>query len=345
MACNHEHCHNEKEEKENGKFKLVLYIISIAIFAIGFIPTLESYRLWIYLACVTFSGYDLILEGIKNIFQFNFEEDTLMTIAVIGAFYLGEYPESCLVVLLFKLGEFLEDFAVQRSNKNIEDISKIKANTANRIQQKKIEVVQVEEVLVGDTILIKPGEKVPVDCKISSGNSELDTSPVTGESKPVEVEIGNIILSGSINLTGAIYCEALKNYKDSTASQIIDLVYEATNNKGKAEKFITKFSKIYTPVIIVLSILIVIIPWIMGMNLKEWIQTALFFLVASCPCSLIISVPLSFFSCIGAISKKGMIIKGTKHIEDLSKASVIALDKTRNNNNRKNDVRSSGDLG
>lgn len=242
-----------------------------------------------------------------------------MTIAIIGAFIKGDYPESCLVVLLFKLGEFLEEFAEARSNKNIEDITKIKANNANLVDGDNVNVVKVEDVKIGDILLVKPGEKIPVDGIVTSGTSQIDTSPITGESKPVKVEENNEVISGSINLNSAIYIKAEKEYKDSMASQVIDLVYEATNNKGKTEKFITKFSKIYTPIVIVVAILLVIIPLILGADMDKWIDIALFFLVASCPCSLVISIPLSFFSCIGAISKKGMIIKGTKHIENLSK--------------------------
>lgn len=333
MGCHHDHCdvhehEHHKEENKNTKVNILLYLISIIIFAVGFIPMLASYRVWIYLAAVLLSGYDLLLGGIKNIFKLNFEEDTLMTIAVIAAFAIGDFPESCLVVLLFKLGEFLEDRAVDKSQENIEEIVKIKANNANRVIEGKAELVEVEKIKVGDTILIKSGEKVPVDCKIMDGSSELDTSPITGESIPQEVQKEQEILSGSINLTGALTCIVTKDYAHSTASQIIDLVYEATNNKGKTEKFITKFSKIYTPTVILLAVLLVGIPTFMGLNFKEWLMKALIFLVASCPCSLVISVPLSFFSCIGAISKKGLIIKGTKHIEELANASAIAFDKT-----------------
>ena len=320
--------HNHSHIKENKKNEIILYVLSLLVFGIGFIPMLSTYKIWIYLVAVLIAGYDLLIKGIKNLFKFNFEENTLMTIAIIGAFIKGEYAESCLVVLLFKLGEFLEEYAEKTSNKNIEDITKIKANNANLIDGDDVRVVKVEELKVGDNILIKPGEKIPVDCKIISGKSKIDTSSITGESKPVKVEEKNELLSGGINITSVIYAEVLREYKDSMASQIIDLVYEATNNKGKTEKFITKFSKIYTPIVIVIAIILVIIPLIMGQDMNKWIDIALFFLVASCPCSLVISIPLSFFSCIGAISKRGMIIKGTKHIENLAKTDLIAFDKT-----------------
>ena len=328
--CKHCHMHHHEEEKKLDKKEIILYIISLMIFILTFIPLFEQYKIIMYLLVVILSGYKLILEGINNIFKLNFEEDTLMTIAVIAAFGLREFPESCMIVLLFKLGEFLQDKAVENSNKNIKDILEIKAKTANLIgENDSIKVVDAEMVKVGEKILIKPGEMVPVDCKILKGSSSLDTSSITGESIPVSVSENESILSGSINLNGSLICTVEKDYKNSTASQIVDLVYEARNNKGKTEEFITKFSKVYTPIVIILALVIAIfIPIILNQEFKTWIMRALVFLVASCPCSIVISVPLAFFSCIGAISKKGMIIKGTKHIEDLSKVKYVAMDKT-----------------
>lgn len=203
-TCNHcDHCHtheSETEEKLNKK-DIILYIISIIIFALTFIPILENYKIWAYLAVVILSGYELIIEGIKNIFKLNFEEDTLMTIAVIAAFVLGEFPESCMVVLLFRLGEFLEEKAVENSNRNIKSIVEIKAKTANIIDEKEnIKVVNVEKVKIGEKIIIKPGEMVPLDCKILKGTANLDMSSLTGESMPIHVKENENILSGSINL-------------------------------------------------------------------------------------------------------------------------------------------------
>ena len=251
-----------------------------------------------------------------------------MTIAVIAAFALGDFSEACLVILLFKLGEMIEDRAVDKSNSNIEEIVSIKAKNANLVTGDKTEVVDVNVLKVGDKILVKPGENVPVDCKVLSGESNIDTSSITGESKPVYTEAGASILSGSINLDGKLICEVEKDFENSTASQIVDLVYEAQNNKGKTEEFITRFSKIYTPIVIIIAILIGVIPAIFGLDFGTWIKRALVFLVASCPCSIVISVPLALYTCLGTISKKGMLIKGTKHIEDLSNAKVIAFDKT-----------------
>ena len=318
----------EEDKGENSKFKILMYVISLILFAVGFIPALVSYRLVIYLLAVILSGYDLIIEGIKNIFHLNFEEDTLMTIAIIAAFVIGEYPESVAIVLLFKLGEFIEDKAVEKANKNINSIASLKVQTANLANGKDTKTVNVEELKVGDTIIVKPGETVPVDCIIIKGESALDTSKLTGESEPVYVNENNEILSGSINQTGTLTCRVNKEYKDSTISKIVDLVYEATNNKGKKEEYITKFSKIYTPTVIGIAILLAVLPALFGADFVTWLYRALVFLVASCPCSIVISIPLAYSSCIGAISKKGLLIKGTKHIEDLAKAQVLALDKT-----------------
>ncbi len=323
----------ENEEYEgNNKKETILYIISIFTFLITFIPIIPNViKIVLYIITILLSGYELFLSGIKNIFHLKFEEDTLMTIAVISACILGDFREACLVVLLFRLGEFIEDMAINKSNRHIENIVDMKVETANRYKsgsQNELEVVSVEELQVGDKILIKPGEMIPVDCKVLSGKSQLDTSRLTGESEPKLIEPGKEILSGNINLNGSIEAEVIRQYKDSTASQIIDLVYEATNNKGKTEKFITKFSRIYTPMIMILALAIIIIPIILGLDMRTWITRALVFLVAACPCSIVISIPLAFFSCIGVLSKKGLLVKGTKHIEDFAKAKVICFDKT-----------------
>ena len=333
MACNHNHCDihaHEHKHEETNKTDIILFIISIIIFILTFIPIFDNYKFWLYLIVVILSGYKLIINGIKDIFKLNFEEDTLMTIAVVAAFALGEYPESCMVVLLYRIGEFLQDKAVENSNKNISKIVEIKAKTANIINESGKEIVtDVEEVEIGQKILIKPGEMVPVDCKVIKGTSNLDMSSLTGESIPVVVKENESILSGSINLNGSLECIVEKTYENSTASKITDLVYEATNNKGKTEELITKFSKIYTPIILILALIIgIVIPLAFKLDFKVWAMRALVFLVASCPCSIVISVPLAFFSCIGAISKKGMIIKGTKHIEALADVKNIAFDKT-----------------
>ena len=328
-SCNCNGNHHDGKEKKWEKLEKILYIISVIIFAITFIPQIpENIKIGMYIVSIILAGYEILFEGIKNIFKLNFEEDTLMAIAVVAACVIGEFTEGTLVILLFKLGEFIEHHAVEKSNDSIKQIADIKAKNANLLKENDVEVVDVNVLKVGDTILIKPGEMVPVDCKVISGKSEIDTSNITGESIPVVVSEDMELLSGTINLNGSLKCIVQKEFKDSTASQIVDLVYEAQNNKGKTEKFITKFSKIYTPIVIVLAILIAVVPPIIGLEFKEWLMRALVFLVASCPCSIVISIPLALYTGLGAISKKGMLIKGTKHIEDLSKAKVIAFDKT-----------------
>lgn len=328
-SCNCNGNHHEEEEEKGEKLEKILYIISVIIFAITFIPQIpENIKIGMYIVSIILAGYEILFEGIKNIFKLNFEEDTLMAIAVVAACVIGEFTEGALVILLFKLGEFIEHHAVEKSNDSIKQIADIKAKNANLLKENDVEVVDVNVLKVGDTILIKPGEMVPVDCKVISGKSEIDTSNITGESIPVVVSEDMELLSGTINLNGSLKCIVQKEFKDSTAAQIVDLVYEAQNNKGKTEEFITKFSKIYTPIVIVLAILIAVVPPIIGLEFKEWLMRALVFLVASCPCSIVISIPLALYTGLGAISKKGMLIKGTKHIEDLSKAKVIAFDKT-----------------
>ena len=332
MSCHHcEKEHHHEHEHHHGKEETLskyLYGIGILFFIVSFLPIFAPYKIELIVITLLCSGYEMLLNGIKNIFHLNFEEETLMTIAVISAFAIGEYTESCLVILLYRFGEFLEQRASNKSEDSIKDIVKIKADTANRVVNNTIETVDVKEIKVDDMILIKPGEKIPVDGIIIYGESEIDTSTLTGESAPVYVTKETEVLSGGINLTGAITCRVIRDVEHSTASQIVDLVYEATNNKGKTEKFITRFSKIYTPIVILVAILIAIIPFVFQFDTKEWILRALIFLVASCPCSLVISVPLSFFTSLGKISQKGMIVKGTKHIENLAKASVVAFDKT-----------------
>lgn len=328
--CHNDECHRPKEKEERKeKLEIVIYIISLIIFTITFLPEIPSYlKIGMYILTILLAGYEVIWEGIKNIFQLNFKEDTLMTIAIVAACILGEFTEGCLVILLFKLGEIIEEKAVDRSNQSIHKIVDIKANNANLIKEDNIEVIDVKKLKVNDTILIKPGEMIPVDCRVISGTSSIDTSNITGESTAVLVEKNTELLSGAINLDGKLKCIVLKSFEDSTASQIVDLVYEAQNNKGKTEEFITRFSKIYTPTVIILAILIAIVPALFGLELKIWIMRALVFLVASCPCSIVISIPLALYTCLGSISRKGILIKGTKHIEDLSKAKIIAFDKT-----------------
>ncbi len=294
------------EIQEKKKRKILLYLFCVILFCCTFFPMQQFYKIGIYFLVVLLAGHSLLLEGIKEILHFRFEEESLMTIAVVAAFVLGEFPESCMVVLLFCLGEFLEEKTVENSNKTIQNMVEKKVKTVNKLEENgKISIVKVEEIRVGEKILIKPGEMVPLDCKIVKGTSHLNMASVTGESMPVFVQEQQSILSGSMNLNGSLTCEVEKDEKHSMATQIMDLVQQATNNKGKTEAFITKFSKIYTPIVLCMALIVAtVIPILWKQEFKIWIMRALVFLVAACPCSIVISVPLAFFSCVGAIAKK-----------------------------------------
>lgn len=315
--------------KQQRKKNIILYSIAIVVFLVALLIPIKIVKMILFGITIALIGHKVLIEGIKNIFEFNFEEDTLMTIAIIAAFIIGEYPEACLVLFLFNIGEFLSERAMRKSYDNIEDIVSLKQNNANVVEDGQVVVKDSKFVNMGDTILIKPGEMVPLDCIIVSGRTQIDVSNITGESNAVIAKVNDHLLSGSINLSSAIYAKVEKDLNNSMVSQIVNLVEEATNNKGKSEEFITKFSKKYTPAVLVFAIIYAFITAITGMlEIGEAVRRSLIFIVAACPCSLVISVPLAFFACVGNCSKKGMLIKGTKHIESLSNANLIAFDKT-----------------
>ena len=319
-----------EEDEKITRLDVAIYILSIVFFVLGFLPVINEIKIILYVISALLGGYSVLIDGIKDLVHLKFSEETLMTIAVIAAFASGSYIEGCIVILLYQLGEYLNVIAIKNSNKSIQNIVDIKEDKTNLIVDGEIKEVDTNDVKVGDIILVKPGENFPLDVKILNGESEIDNSNLTGESRRILVIPGEEVLSGSININGKLECEVLRDYDNSTASQIVKLVEEARENKGKVEDVIDKFAKIYTPIIILLSILIVVIPvYVLHIGtLSDWIYKALVFLVAGCPCSIVISVPLAFFSCIGSISKKGMLIKGTKHIESLAKSKAIVFDKT-----------------
>lgn len=323
-----EHIHDEEEEIT--KLDIFLYIISILLFILTIFIVPNNLKIIGYLITLLLSGSKLLIEGIKKLIKFNFEEETLMSIAIIAAFILGEYEESCLVILLFKIGEFLEHKAIETSNKNINLIANIKEEFANLIEDNGEEKkVHSQDVKVGQKILIKQGERVPLDSIVIQGEANIDTSAITGESMPIVVKEGSKVLSGSINIKGVIVAQVEKDYENSMTTQIVDLVYEAKNNKGKTEKFITKFSKVYTPVVMVIALIIAIMPPLMGiLDFRTWIERALIFLVASCPCSIVISVPVAMYAGVGKIGKRGLLLKGTKHIENFAQTKIAVFDKT-----------------
>ncbi len=309
-------------------------IIKIVVSTIFLMSALFINVTWIKIGLFLISyivvAYEVLLEALENIAKGEiFSEEFLMCIASIGAFIMGEYPEAIAVMLFFQVGEMFEEYAEDKSRASIQDLMNIKPEYAN-VKQGNEEIRKMpNEVKVGEIIIIKPGEKVPLDGKVISGEAFIDTSALTGEAVPRKVYAGKDILSGSINTNGVLEVEVTKEFGESTVSKILNLVENASNKKAHTEKFITKFAKIYTPVVIISAFFIAIIPTlIFKQDFLTWIYRALTFLVVSCPCALVVSVPLSFFGGIGGASKKGILIKGSSYLEKLSKASIVIFDKT-----------------
>lgn len=275
-------------------------------------------------------GIDILNKALKNIFRGNiFDENFLMMIATIGALVIGEFPEAIAVMLLYQIGEEFQSIAVGKSRDAIKELMEIKPEHANVVRNKEVVAVRPEEVEIGEIILIKPGEKVPVDSRILVGKSSFDTKTITGEPVPKTIGPQEIIYSGTINLNKVVEAKVMKKFEDSTVSKILELVEEATSKKAKTEKFITKFAKYYTPIVCFLALALAVLPTVaFNQNFSEWLYRALTFLVISCPCALVISVPLGFFGGIGGASKNGILIKGSNYLEALSEARYIAFDKT-----------------
>ncbi|AUI71786.1 heavy metal translocating P-type ATPase [Companilactobacillus alimentarius] len=274
-------------------------------------------------------GARIVWQAIKNIFHGEiFDENFLMSIATIGAIILKQYPEAIAVMLFYELGNVFEDIAVNRSKKSISALLEVKPVSATLILGQQNKVVDPSVVQIGETILVKPGEKIPLDGTVVLGSSAVDTSALTGESMPQNLQIGDTALSGSINQTGTLQIKVTKLYNDSTVAKILDLVENASNKKADTEKFITKFAKIYTPIVVILAVALAIIPSLMTGDWHTWVYRALIFLVISCPCALVISVPLSFFGGIGAASRQGILVKGSNYLEALNYVDTVAFDKT-----------------
>ncbi len=275
-------------------------------------------------------GIDILNKAIRNIFRGNiFDENFLMMIATVGALVIGEFPEAIAVMLLYQIGEEFQSIAVGKSRDAIKELMQIKPETANVYRNNELISVKPEEIKIGETIVIKPGEKVPVDARIITGKSSFDTKTITGEPVPKTIGPQEIIYSGTINLNKVVEAKVMKKFEDSTVSKILELVEDATSKKAKTEKFITKFAKYYTPIVCFLALALAIVPpFIFNQEFSEWLYSSLTFLVISCPCALVISVPLGFFGGIGGASKNGILIKGSNYLEALSKAKYIAFDKT-----------------
>lgn len=323
-------CHGGRESSEIKK-ELILTGICFFVFALSFIPAIKPFAFWICLAVTVIAGREVLKEGFSDLLRLHFGEETLMSIAVAAAFLIGEYVEGTMVALLFTFGENLEGLAVDRSKKNIASLADIRPDTANVIcpHDGDIETVPAREVSVGSEIIIKVGERVPLDCVVLSEGVTADFSALTGESIPVQLSAGETLKAGCVVLGSTARCRTISGYGDSAAARIIEMVEGAAAKKGSAEKFITRFCKIYTPAVIVLSVLVFAVPFIFGMlGFNESIRRALVFLVSSCPCALVLSVPLAYFAGIGAASKNGVIIKGSEYCERLSKVKNAVFDKT-----------------
>ena len=314
------------------KKKEVIIIISAMLFAIAlFIKMNQNLQLILMLVAYILLGKDTVLKAVKNVEKGDFfDENFLMTVATLGAIMIGEYPEAVAVMLFYEVGELFQSYAINKSRKSIADMMDIKPEYANVIRDNKSQKVDPDEVQIGETIEIRPGERVPLDAIILKGETTLDTSALTGESIPVEVREGATILSGCININALISAKVTKEYFDSTVNKVLDLVENAAAKKSTSERLITRFAKIYTPIVISLAVLLAILPPIISgeYNFRVWIFRALSFLVVSCPCAFVISVPLSFFSGIGAASRAGILIKGGNYLEALSKVDTVVLDKT-----------------
>ena len=276
-------------------------------------------------------GFEVLRKAVRNIFRGKvFDENFLMSVATLGAFGIGEFPEAVAVMLFYQVGELFQDYAVDKSRKSIASLMDIRPDYANIIREGKEERVNPNDVKIGDTIVIKPGEKVPLDGVVIDGKTTLDTKALTGESVPRDAGKGDTVLSGCINLSGTIKMEVTKEFGESTVSKILDLVENASSKKTKSENFITKFAAYYTPIVVIIAVILAIVPPLIieGTNFQDWLYRALSFLVVSCPCALVISIPLSFFGGIGGASKMGVLVKGSNYLEALSKAEIMVFDKT-----------------
>ena len=315
------------------KKEIIKILTSFVLFLVALLMPIDNQiiKIAIYVIAYLVVGFEVLKEAIENIFKGEvFDENFLMAIATIGAFAIGEYPEAVTVMLLYQVGETFQDYAVDNSKKSIENLMNIRPDFANVLRENAEIKVNPEEVKVGEIIIVKPGEKIPLDGKIIDGESMLDTTALTGESVPRKANTGDNVFSGCINQTGLLRIQVTKKFGESTVSKILNLVENAEDKKSKSENFITKFAKYYTPVVVILAVIIAIVPPIVikEASFTEWLYRALSFLVVSCPCALVISIPLSFFAGIGGASKIGVLIKGGNYLEALANVNTVVFDKT-----------------
>ena len=314
------------------KKKGIKIIVSLILFLIAMIINFDNELInkCIFIIAYIIVGLEIVRKALRNIFRGKvFDENFLMTVATVGAFGIGEFPEAVAVMLFYQVGELFQSYAVDKSRKSIASLMDIRPDYANIEKDGKVLKVDPDDVNIGDIIIIKPGEKVPLDGTVIEGNTSIDTKALTGESLPREIAPGDEILSGSINISGLIKVKVSKEYGESTVSKILDLVENASSKKSKSENFITKFAQYYTPIVVIIAVLLVVVPVIFfGGEFSDWIYRALSFLVVSCPCALVISIPLSFFGGIGGASKMGILIKGSNYLEAIASTEIIVFDKT-----------------
>ena len=328
--------------KKQKKMLTRIVIAAAMLIALHFLPVTGLVRLALYLAAYLVIGYDILRKAWKGILNGRvFDENFLMAIATVGAFALaiyeksGDYTEAISVMLFYQIGELFQSYAVGRSRKNISELMDIRPDYANIERDGKLEKVDPDEVEIGSTIIVQPGEKVPIDGVVLTGASSLNTSALTGESLPRDVKAGDEIISGCINMTGVLTIQTTKEFGESTVSKILELVEDSSSHKSRSEDFIAKFARVYTPAVCYGALALAVLPPLvrmlfMGLSAQwgEWIYRALTFLVISCPCALVISIPLSFFAGIGGASKEGILIKGSNYLETLSEVKTVVFDKT-----------------
>lgn len=310
---------------------LTRILVSAVLFALSFLLPLSGvFRLFYFITVYAVVGWDVLWRAARNIAHGQvFDENFLMALATIGAFVLGEFPEAVEVMLFYQIGELFQSYAVGKSRQSITALMDIRPDYANIERGGALEQVDPDEVAVGDIIVIKAGEKIPLDGVIIEGSSSLDTAALTGESLPREVAAGDDVISGCINQSGLLRVRVSKEFGESTVSKILDLVENSSSKKARAENFITKFARYYTPVVVIGAVLLALLPpLLLGGSWNTWIERALIFLVISCPCALVISIPLSFFGGIGGASKAGILVKGSNYLEALSETEIVVFDKT-----------------
>ena len=315
------------------KKKGIKIIIALILFLIALI--IDFGNVWInnviYIIAYIIVGFEIVRKALRNITRGKvFDENFLMTVATIGAFGIGEFPEAVAVMLFYQVGELFQSYAVDKSRKSIASLMDIRPDYANIEKDGKLEKVDPDEVKIGDIIVVKPGEKIPLDGTVVEGKTNLDTKALTGEPMPREAKQGDDVISGCINLNGLIKVKVTKEFGESTVSKILDLVENASSKKSKSENFITKFAAYYTPIVVIIAVILAIVPPLVipGAEFLDWIYRALSFLVVSCPCALVISIPLSFFGGIGGASKMGILIKGSNYLEALANTEIVVFDKT-----------------